>query len=272
MRSLLTAFLTSVLTAGAVGIAPAASLEEIKERGYIMVVTEDDFKPFEFIENGEPAGFNNEMIAALREYTDLEIRQEIIPWPGILAGVASGKYDIAITAVLITQERAQSLDFTQPIADATHYYVKRAGDDSINSVADLNGKAIGVQTGSALLSRLPELQVMLDKTGGKLGEIREYSSYPEAYQDLALKRTDYVVNTVINLKALVDTRPDVFTLGQPVSGPSYPGWAVKKGNTELLAFMDEFLAAKKADGTMPALQEKWLGQAFDLPVTFTPEF
>lgn len=272
MRLLRNVLFTSLLAATAFGTASAASLEEIQERGYIMVVTEDDFKPFEFIENGEPTGFDNEMIAALREYTALEIRQEIIPWPGILAGVTSGKYDIAITAVLITKERDLSLDFTQPIADATHYYVKRAGDDSINSVADLDGKTIGVQTGSALLSRLPELQAMLDETGGTLGEIREYSSYPEAYQDLALKRTDFVVNTVINLKALVDTRPDVFALGQAVSGPSYPGWAVKSGNSELLEFMNEFLEAKKADGTMPALQEKWLGQAFDLPVSFTPAF
>ncbi len=252
------------------GTAQAADLAEIKKRGYLVVVTEDDFKPFEFIKDGKPAGFNHEMVDALRKYAPFEIRQEILPWPGILAGVATGKYDIAISAILMTKERTQSLDFTSPIADATHYYVKRKDDTSIKSIKDLNGKTVGVQTGSAFLSRLPELQAMLAKDGGKIGKVVEYASYPEAYQDLALKRTDYVINTVINLKALAAEKPAVFELGQAVSGASYPAWAMKKGNTDLQKFMNEFIAAQKANGVMPALQKKWFGEAFNLPVSYTP--
>lgn len=252
------------------GSAQAADLAEIKKRGYIVVVTEDDFKPFEFIKDGKPAGFNHEMVEALRKYAPFEVRQEILPWPGILAGVSTGKYDIAISAILMTKERAQSLDFSSPIADATHYYVKRKDDGSIKSIKDLNGKTVGVQTGSAFLSRLPELQAMLAKDGGKIGKVVEYASYPEAYQDLALKRTDYVINTVINLKALVAEKPGVFELGQPVSGSAYPAWAMKKGNTELQKFMNDFIAAQKANGVMPALQKKWFGEAFNLPVSYTP--
>lgn len=253
------------------GTAHAATLEEVRKRGYLVVVTEDDFKPFEFIQDGKPAGFDNEMIEALRKYAPFEIRQEIVPWTGLLAGVATGKYDIAITAALITKERTQSLDFASPIADATHYYVKRKSDASIKSVKDLSGKRIGVQGGSAMLARLPELAAMLAKTGGTLGKITEYTSYPEAYQDLALGRTDVVINTVINLKSLAAEKPAIFELGQAVSGKSYPGWAVKKGNTELLKFINEFIAKQKANGTMPALQKKWFGEAFDLPASFTPE-
>src|SRR6266850_912549 len=117
-----------------------------------------------------------------------EIKQEILPLTGILAAVSTGKYDVAITAAIITKERKQSLDFTSPIADATHYYVKRKDDKSISSIKDLSGKTVGVQAGSALLARLPELGTMLEKDGGKLGKIVEYTSYPEAYQDLALGR------------------------------------------------------------------------------------
>lgn len=254
------------------GMAQAATLEEIKKRGYMIVVTEDDFRPFEFIKDGKPTGFNHEMVDALKKYAPFEIRQEILPWTGILAGVATGKYDIAITAAIITKERTQSLDFTSPIADATHYYVKRKGDSSISSIKDLNGKTVGVQAGSALLGRLPELKAMIEATGGKMGKVVEYTSYPEAYQDLALKRTDIVVNTVINLKSLVAEKPGVFELGQPVSGKSFPAWAIKKGNADLQAYMNEFIAKQKANGVMPALQKKWFGEAFELPVSFTPEF
>ena len=253
--------------------AGAASLEEIKKRGYLIVATEDDYRPFEFVKDGKPTGFDNELVEELRKYAPFEIRQEILPWTGLLAGVSTGKYDIAITAAIITKERTQSLDFTSPIADATHYYVKRKNDTSISSIKDLNGKTVGIQAGSALLGRLPELETMLKKEGGKLGKVVEYTSYPEAYQDLALSRTDYVVNTIINLKALVTEKPNVFEIGQPVSGKSFPAWALKKGNADLLAYMNEFIAKQKASGKFAELQQKWFGQSFpDLPVQFEPEF
>ena len=255
------------------GAAQATSLDEIKKRGYMVVATEDDYRPFEFVQDGKPTGFDNELLVILRKWTPFEIRQEIIPWTGLLAGVSTGKYDVALTAALITKERTQSLDFTMPIADATHYYVKRKSDDSIKEIKDLNGKILGIQAGSGLLQRLPELETMLAKTGGKIAKVVEYTSYPEAYQDLALGRTDFVINTVINLQALVNEKPDVFALGQAVTGPSYPAWAVKKGNAELLALLNDFLAEKRKDGTTAMLQKKWFGKSFeDLPTSFTPIF
>jgi len=255
------------------GKANAASLDEIKKRGYMVVATEDDFRPFEFVQDGKPTGFDNELFALLKARTPFEVRQEIIPWTGLLAGVTTGKYDVALTAVLVTKERSLSLDFTMPIADATHYYVKRKSDNSIKEIKDLNGKTLGVQAGSGLLQRVPELEAMLAKTGGKIGKIIEYTSYPEAYQDLALGRTDFVINTVINLQSLVDEKPNVFALGQAVSGPSFPAWAVKKGNSELLAFLNEFLWAKRKEGTIATVQKKWFGKSFDdLPDVVVPVF
>ena len=254
------------------GSAQAASMDEIKSRG-LIVATEDDFRPFEFVKDGKATGFDNEMIEDLRKYAPFEIKQQILPWTGILAGVSTGKYDAAITAVIITKERLASLDFTSPIADATHYYVKRKDDKSISSIKDLNGKTVGVQAGSALLARLPELGAMLEKQGGKLGKVVEYTSYPEAYQDLALGRVDYVVNTVVNLQTMVAEKPGVFELGQAVSGKSFPAWAVAKDNKELLAFLNDFIAKEKASGRFAELQKKWFGEAFpNLPVAFEPDF
>lgn len=271
-RSLLAALaLTAAGAALGTPAARAATLEEIKARGYMVVATEDDYKPFEFLEDGKPTGFDNELLVELRKFVPFEIRQEIIPWSGILAGVASGKYDMALTAVIITKPRTESLAFTTPIADATHYYVTRKDDTSIKEIKDLSGKKVGVQTGSAQLEKLPELQAMLDKTGGKLGEVTQYGSYPEAYQDLAIGRIDYVINTIINLRSLVKDKPDVFALGQPVSGRTVPAWAIKKGNDGLVELMNAFLAEQKKNGNLGKLQEKWFGQSFpDLPVRFDP--
>jgi polar amino acid transport system substrate-binding protein len=166
----------------------------------------------------------------------------------------------------------QSLDFASPIADATDYYVKRKNDDSIKSIKDLSGKTVGVQAGSAQLAHLTQLQALIEKSGGKMGKIVQYTSYPEAYQDLALGRTDYVVNTIVNLNTLVNQKPGVFAVGQPVAAPSMAAWSVQKGNADLLAYINQFIAKEKANGTVSTLQKKWFGQSFNLPVTFTPEY
>jgi polar amino acid transport system substrate-binding protein len=258
--------------AGLARPASAASLAEIKARGSMVVATEDDFRPFEFVQDGKPTGFDSELLAILRKQAPFKIQQEIIPWTGLLPGVSTGKYDAAVTAALITKEREQFLDFCSPIAEATDYYVKRKSDQSINAVKDLSGKRCGAQAGSAMLNQLPQLEAMLKASGGTMGEIVQYVSYPEAYQDLAIGRLDYVVNTVINLQSLVSDKPRVFALGQPVSGKIYISWAVKKGNADIRGFLDDFLMAQRGNGTLYALQEKWFGQSFkDMPEHWTAE-
>ena len=265
---------TGSLAVGLSGLVPAsfaASLAEIKSRGVLNVATEDDFRPFEFVQDGKPTGYDTELLNGFRPTAGFKIAQDIIPWSGILAGVATGKYDVAVTAVLITKERLATLDFTSPVADATVYYAKRKADPSISAIKDLSGKKIGVQTGSAMLAGLPQLDAMLKATGGKIGEIVEYQSYPEAYQDLAIGRTDIVVNTLINLQALVSEKPDVFALGQPVAAKTYIAWAVKKGNTELRDTLDAYLLGARKSGAMYKLQKEWFKATFeDMPEHFVP--
>lgn len=263
MRRLLSALFISLLLTAAVN---ASSLEEIRARGYMTIATEDSYAPFEIIENGQPTGFTHDMVAAMREFADFEIRQEILPWTGLLAAVAGGQYDAAITGAIVSVERLGPFEFAPPTAAATHYYIKRKGDDSIQSIADLSGKTVGVQAGSVLLTRLPELEAMLAETGGSLGTAVEYVSYPEAYEDLANGRTDYVVNSVIGAQALARERGDVFEVGEPVSGPGFHAWPVQRGNETLLQFLTDFVSHMRETGKLAELQEKWFGQAFpDLP-------
>lgn len=265
---------TVAAAAGAAGFARtprAATIDEIKKRGYMIVATEDDFRPFEFVKDGTPTGYDTELLKLMRKSLPFEIKQEIIPWTGLLPGVDTGKYDAAVTAALITPERLKFLDFSSPVSDATIYYVKRANDGSIKGIKDLSGKTVGVQAGSAMLQALPQLEAMLTKEGGKLGKIVQYVSYPEAYQDLAIGRTDFVTNTVINLNLLIKEKPGVFTLGQPVAAKTYIAWAVKKGNTGVLDVLNTFLMGERKSGEMYKLQKEWLGQSFeDMPASFTP--
>ena len=270
-RDLLKTGATAALLTGAGLARPAraVTLAEIKSRGYMVVATEDDFKPFEFIQDGKPTGYDTELLELMRKTAPFQVRQETIPWTGLLPGVGSGKYDAAVTAALITPEREKFLDFCSPVAESTDYYVKKKGNTAITGIKDLAGKKCGVQAGSAMLSSLPELEAMLQATGGKMGEVVQYVSYPEAYQDLAIGRTDYVVNTQINLQSLVNDKPGVFEMGQAVSKKIYIAWAVKKGNAEILEMLDGFLLAQRKNGEMAKLQQKWFGISFDMPEHWT---
>ena len=261
-------WLPVVLLAGiaaAIGIssATAASLEEIKKRGYMIVATEDDYPPFEFVVNGKPMGYDHALLAILRKQAPFEIRQEILPWQGILPGVASGKYDVALSAAVITDERAKSLDFTMPISESTMAYVKRKGDDSIKSIKDLSGKTLGVQQGGASFQVLPYLEAELKKTGGSLGKIVQYGAFSEAYQDLVNKRLDAVIHNIVSLSTLVSEKPQIFELGQRVGEKSYAAWAVQKGNSSVVVFLNTFLAQEKGNGEMKKLQAEWLKITFD---------
>jgi polar amino acid transport system substrate-binding protein len=243
--------------------ASAASLDDIKKRGYMIVATEDDYPPFEYVVDGKPMGYDHELLAVLRKSAGFEVRQAILPWQGILPGVASGKYDVALSAAVITDERVKSLDFTMPISESTMAYVKRKGDASIKSLKDLSGKTLGVQQGGASFQVLPELEVELKKTGGKLGNVVQFGAFSEAYQDLVNRRLDAVIHNIVSLSTLVSEKPDVFELGERVGRKSYAAWAVQKNNKSLVDFLNSFLAQQKSNGTYKQLQSKWLKITFD---------
>lgn len=120
--------------------AAAADLPEIEKSGTLKVATEDDYAPFNFMNNGKADGFNKDMLDELRKYAKFNVDQSILPWTGLLAAVSTGQYDMALTGAVITDDRLKVFDFTPPWASAQHYFVKRAGDNSLNTIAELSGK------------------------------------------------------------------------------------------------------------------------------------
>jgi polar amino acid transport system substrate-binding protein len=250
------------LVAGATA-SRADGLADIKARGYMTAVTEDDFRPFEFMEDGVSKGYDNDLLAEVKKALPFEVKQQVLPWTGILPGVTTGKYDIAVTAVLVTDARKPTFEFSSPVAQSTTFYATKAGA-GIKSAADLAGKTVGAQAGSAMLADLKAFDADLKAKGGPgLAKIVEYPSYPEIYQDLAVGRLDAVANTEINLRSLIKEKPGVFALGQAVGHPVFIAWAMKKGNTDTAKLIDGALIALRKNGKMYQLQEKWLGTSFE---------
>ncbi len=237
----------------------------VQAQGHLRVATEDYYPPFEFLVNGQPVGFDHDLLTTLRQQSPFEIQQDILPWQPILPGVRDGRFDVAIAAVSITDERAEFLDFTRPIAETTMVYLKRQRDDTINQVADLSGKTLGVQQGGASASALTDLATELSLRGGTLGPVLYYGSFDNAYRDLEQGQIDAVINNVVSLAILVSDKPGIFALGDPVTPQSYAAWAVKKGNQSLLDYLNQFLVQVQASGELAQLQQRWLRRQFSLP-------
>ncbi len=246
-----------------------ADLDSVKSKGFLSVATEDDYAPFNFIVDGKPEGFHKELLEDLKAYAKeqkFDVKQDILPWTGLLASVSSGQYDVAFTGALVTDDRLRVFNFAPPFASAQHFYVKRADDKSLSDIASLCGKTVGVQAGSALLARLPELKKMMEAKNCKIGKVVEYPSYPEIYADLANGRLDYAINALISVNDLVKTRGDTFAKGIAVSGAGFAAWPVPKNSPELLKFLAGFMDHIRGNGRLAALQTKWFGEAFpDMP-------
>lgn len=232
----------------------------------IVIATEDDYPPFDFLQDGKHVGYNQDLLDAIAEGSPYTIKQEVLPWQGILTGIAAGKYSGSNAAVTILEERVSAVDFTMPTTELTNHYLKRKGDTSINGIEDFSGKNVGVQQGGVTASLLTgTVNKQLEEAGKPPATPVEYGAFAEAYTDLENGRLDVVINNIVALSQLMKAKGDVFEVGPQVGDKMYAAWAVQKGNTEVLTFLNDGLAELKANGTMQELQEKWLNISFELP-------
>ena len=112
------------------------------------------------------------------------------------------------------------------------------------------------------------------KAQGKPGyaELKTYERFPTAHQDLLSKRLDGVVQGRPPLKVLIKERPNLFKILGGIGPKAYYGVTVRKGDTALLEYINGQIRKYKQDGTLKALQEKWLGESDVniLPDPWTP--
>jgi len=241
-----------------------ADMAQILERGRMHVATEDMFPPFNFISNGQPDGFQKDLLVDFRafakEKAGIEVDQEVLPWTGLLAAISAGRYDLGWTGTAVTEERVSTaFNFSPPFLALRTHLLVRKDDDSMKDIASLSGKVFAVQTGGAELAWLPELEAAIKATGGTFSEVVQYPSPAEASTDLANGRIDAVITANITAIQIASANPDRFALGIPVMKPNFVAWPVPKASPELLKFMTEFMDHIRANGRLAELQDKWFG-------------
>ncbi|MBM3214792.1 basic amino acid ABC transporter substrate-binding protein [Candidatus Poribacteria bacterium] len=215
----------------------------------IRVATDASYRPFEYYdESRELVGFDIDLMRALAERASLSVEFINQPFDGIIAGLESGKYDAAISAMTITPERAERVLFSDPYYDAGQVVAVRSEDMSIHGFADLTGRRIGVQRGTtgALKAR--------DVAGATLSE---YDTIDLAFLALENGTVDAVINDELTSRAIAAARGSVKLVGAPLTEERY-GIALRKDREELAARLNAALATARADGTLAALDRKWI--------------
>lgn len=262
-------FVAALTLAGLVGTAASAqagpTLDRITKAGELVNVVDNSYPPFSYInENNEVVGFDIDIAKAVADRLGVKLRIETPGWETIVGGKWQGRWDICICSMTPTDQRAQVLDFPLEYYRSPAVLVVNKDETAIQSAADLDGKRVGVGTGSTY-------EAYLDKSitipGAKPIEfpfksvIKVPTDETVAFQDLALGagvRLDAVVANLATTKERIDAGAPVKIVGKPLYGE--PNWvAVDKGDAEWNAKVVETINALRADGTLKAISTKWLG-------------
>ena len=188
--------------------ARADTLDEVKKRGTLVVGMEAAYVPYEFFKDGKIIGYDPDIIDHFVPKLGVKAQLVDTAWNGIIPALYAKKFDVIVSAMTITKERAEKVLFSMPYADASNVILLRANEDKIKTADDLSGKIVGVQIGSAAAGIIKTFEAKL-KAGGKPGyaDVKQYEHYPEAYQDLLNKRVDAVVNSKSTMLVVMKDAP-----------------------------------------------------------------
>lgn len=144
------------LLIGLMGLSLAAGLARAQDNAVLRVATDATFPPMEYVENGKRTGFDVELVEALAKAMGKRVEWTDIDFKGLIPGLISRRFDMAVSGIYITEERRKVVDFTDPYYTGGLVALVKTGNAAINAPSDLNGKKVSVQVGTKSVNFLRE--------------------------------------------------------------------------------------------------------------------
>jgi two-component system, NtrC family, sensor kinase len=221
-------------------------------RDLIVVGGDYNYPPYEFLNSeGQPDGYNTDLTRAIAEVMGMDVEIQLGGWAEMRQRLEAGELD-ALQGISYSQNRAQAYAFSPPHAIVHQSIFARKGDPEVQQLAELRGKEVIVQERGILHDLM-----LSDDVGANLILA---DTHADALRLLASGKHDYAL--VANLPGLYLGRElelsNLVPIGRPFAAQRY-GYAVIKGNEELLAQFSEGLAILKNTGRQQALYDKWFG-------------
>ena len=230
----------------------------LMKAGTLTIGVEIGYPPFEdFANDGvTPVGYDIDFAKALGEKLGLEIVFINTAWDGIFQGIGVN-YDVVISAVTITEERKETMDFSNPYIDNYQAVVVRADSDMmVSEFQDLDGLALAVQketTSDILISDYIS-------TGSLNCTVAQNEKVITCFTQLDNKEIDAVVVDSTVADGQVGKYPDKYKIAYlDKSEPEQFGVAIKKGNAALQDAINQAIAELKEEGFFQESTEYWFG-------------
>ncbi|MDQ7029868.1 MAG: transporter substrate-binding domain-containing protein [Ardenticatenia bacterium] len=236
--------------AGAETTQPTAELPDLGGRE-ITIGSDTAYPPFEFVdENGNIVGFDVDMMDAVCELVNCQPQFVTTAFDGIFAALAAGEFDAVVSAVTITAERAEIVDFTRPYLNAGQIVTVRSDTTDINGPEDLADKIVGVQLGTT-----GDIAAS-DYTAEE--NIRRYQTIDVAMAALAQGDIDAVIADAPTSADIVEKqfKGQLKLVGEPFT-EEYYGIAVRKETPELTEAFNAALEVLIQNGTLQELANTW---------------
>ena len=217
--------------------------------GVLVMATNAEFPPYEYHDGGEIVGIDAEIAKAIAGELGMELEIEDIAFDSIIPEITSGKADMGLAGMTVTEDRKQSVDFSDTYAKASQKVIVKE-DSEIASPDDLAGKIVGVQLGTTGNIYVSDLEA--DGT-----TVERYNKGFEAVQALSQGKIDAVVIDGEPAKTFVAQTEGLKILEESFTDEEY-AIAVKKGNTELLDKINGALKTLKENGTLDEIVAKYI--------------
>ncbi len=205
--------------------------------------------PYEFVDdNGEVAGIDAEIAKAIADKLGMTLEIKDMEFDSLIPAVQGGSIDIVLAGMTVNEERKESVNFTDSYATGTQVIIVKE-DSAIASVDDLEGKTIGVQSGTTGDA------YCTDDYGQD--HVKQFSSGALAVAALVNGQVDCVVIDNEPAKNFVAANTGLKILGTEYVTENYAA-AIAKTNTDLLGKVNGAIAELKADGTIDGIIAKYI--------------
>lgn len=218
--------------------------KEAAQKVYV-VGTNAEYPPFEYVENGEIAGFDAEIIKEAAKRMGIEYKWLNTNFDGLIPALQTKKVDIVIAGMSVTPEREKAVNFSIPYLTSNVAIVTNS-KNPIKNMNDLSGKSYGVELGTTK-------EASARKIDG--AEVVPFSSTTGALVALKSGKIDGMVLDESVSSKYIEKNPELVLVGIMEGEPKAA--AFNKDDKELMENFSKVLEEMITDGTVAELREKY---------------
>ncbi|ADJ50898.1 ABC transporter substrate-binding protein [Amycolatopsis mediterranei S699] len=199
------------------GMVPA----DVKADGKILVGQDQSYPPNEFQDNGKAAGFDVDLGTAIGQVLGVQMEFQNASFDGIIPGIGSKKYEMAMSSFSITSERLQTVDMISYYKAGTSLGVVKGNPDGIK-VDDLCGKKVAVQKGTTQVEDLDKKNAACTGAGKPAIDVTQLQAQTDVNLALTAKRVQAeLADSPVVDYAVKQTNGALEVVGEPYDTAPY---------------------------------------------------